>query len=293
MRVILHKAFCLCSAHNINQVQTVSSRCLSSKLGLVRDVDINRLSTNLSTVPWKICASVCLVRLPIIEPEKNELEVAFEKLSRQIEFERSVLSDWEIEKLRQMDLISSIEAGEKSLDDLDFKVAHQDMEDTYDQTLQDFNEKAIETMPNNLDLMNPQRLPNESLVLLTKQKLGNDSLWMLPVETWVPGETLRETAERALDGQSGGASHSASFISNAPSGFYKYKIPKKSRAAESWVGAKLFIYSAFMPRESMEAAAANFSLDTGEGIEYAWVSRQEMRKYVKSKYCNAIQSIML
>jgi len=232
--------------------------------------------------------------LPIIEPEKNELEIAFEKLSRQIEYERSVLSDWEIEKLRQLDLISSIEAGEKSLDDLDFKVAHQDMEDSYDQSLHDFNDKAVETMPNNLDMMNPERLPEESLVLLTKQKLGNDSLWMLPVETWTPGETLRETAERALDVQGGGANSAASFISNAPSGFYKYKIPKKSRAADSWVGAKLFIYSAFMPRESMAAAAANFSLDPGgEGIEYAWVSRQEMRKYVKSKYCNAIQSIML
>lgn len=290
----MHRTYCVCSARNVNPLKTESSRCLSTKLGLVRDVDINRLSTNLSTVPWKICASVCLVRLPIIEPEKNELEVAFEKLSRQIEYERSVLSDWEIEKLRQLDLISSIEAGEKSLDDLDFKVAHQDMEDSYDQSLLDFNDKAVETMPNNLDMMNPQRLPEESLVLLTKQKLGNDSLWMLPVETWTPGETLRETAERALDVQGGGANTSASFISNAPSGFYKYKIPKKSRAADSWVGAKLFIYSAFMPRDSMAAAAANFTLDSrGEGIEYAWVSRQEMRKYVKSKYCSAIQSIML
>lgn len=289
----MHRTYCVCSARNLHPIKTEISRRLSTKLGLVRDVDINRLSTNLSTVPWKICASVCLVRLPIIEPEKNELEVAFEKLSRQIEYERSVLSDWEIEKLRQLDLISSIEAGEKSLDDLDFKVAHQDMEDTYDQSLHDFNDKAIETMPNNLDMMNPQRLPEESLVLLTKQKLGNDSLWMLPVETWTPGETLRETAERALDVQGGGANSSASFISNAPSGFYKYKIPKKSRAADSWVGAKLFIYSAFMPRDSMAAAAASFSLDAREGIEYAWVSRQEMRKYVKSKYCNAIQSIML
>jgi len=291
MRVILHRAFCVCSARDVNKITTVSSRCLSTKLGLVRDVDIDRLSTNLSTVPWKICASVCLVRLPIIEPEKNELEVAFEKLSRQIEYERSVLSDWEIEKYRQMDLISSIEAGEKSLDDLDFKVAHQDMEDTYDQSLHDFNDRSVETMPNDKDMMNPQRLPGESLILLTKQKLGNDSLWMLPVETWAPGETLRETAEKALSLQ-GGVNDLASFISNAPSGFYKYKIPKKSRAAESWVGSKLFIYNAFLPRDSMEAAS-NFSFDAEDGIEHAWVSRQEMRRYVKTKYCNAIQSIML
>jgi len=286
----LHKSlYVLSCVQNVNQTTT---RCLSSKLGLVRDVDIDRLSTNLSTVPWKICASVCLVRLPIIEPEKNELEVAFEKLSHQIEFERSVLSDWEIEKYRQMDLISSIEAGEKSLDDLDFKVAHQDIEDGFDQVLNDFNDNSVETMPNNMDMMNPKRLPEESLVLLTKQKLGNDCLWMLPVETWAPGETLRETAEKALS-LHGGVGDSASFISNAPSGFYKYKIPKKSRAAESWVGSKLFIYNAFLPRDSMAQAAASFSFDAQDGIEYAWVSRGEMRRYVKSKYASAIQSIML
>ena len=52
----------------------------------------------------------------------------------------------------------------------------------------------LSAVPNNMDMMNPQRLPEESLVLLTKQKLGNDSLWMLPVETWAPGETLREVS---------------------------------------------------------------------------------------------------
>ena len=50
----------------------------------------------------------------------------------------------------------------------------------------------ITTAPSDTDVRNPNRRMREPLVLITKQKLGKDHVWMLPVKEWVEGETLRE-----------------------------------------------------------------------------------------------------
>lgn len=39
---------------------------------------------------------------------------------------------------------------------------------------------------------------DSNLMLLVKQKIGNQELWLLPQVEWQPGETLRNTAERAM-----------------------------------------------------------------------------------------------
>lgn len=39
---------------------------------------------------------------------------------------------------------------------------------------------------------------DSNLMLLVKQKIGNQELWLLPQVEWQPGETLRSTAERAM-----------------------------------------------------------------------------------------------
>lgn len=44
---------------------------------------------------------------------------------------------------------------------------------------------------------------DSNLVLLVKEKLGDQDVWMLPQAEWQPGETLRGTAERTLATLSG------------------------------------------------------------------------------------------
>lgn len=48
------------------------------------------------------------------------------------------------------------------------------------------------------DLTSPERCLADSLLLLAEQQVGSDKLWLLPQTQWQEGETLRQTAERAL-----------------------------------------------------------------------------------------------
>lgn len=43
-----------------------------------------------------------------------------------------------------------------------------------------------------------ERCLADSLILLAEQQVGDEKLWLLPQTEWQEGETLRQTAERAL-----------------------------------------------------------------------------------------------
>lgn len=86
----------------------------------------------------------------------------------------------------------------------------------------------------------------------------------------------------------------ALFTSNAPSGFYKYKFPKTARD-DKFVGAKLFIYNAFLPRVSQTKATYSFDPESLSDniLDYAWLARDEMRSLMKPKYSAVIDRIVL
>lgn len=48
------------------------------------------------------------------------------------------------------------------------------------------------------DVSSAERCLGDSLVLLVKQDVGSQKVWLLPQLPWEAGETLRQTAERAL-----------------------------------------------------------------------------------------------
>lgn len=48
------------------------------------------------------------------------------------------------------------------------------------------------------DLTSLERCLADPLVLVAQQQVGGDKLWLLPQTRWQEGETLRQTAERAL-----------------------------------------------------------------------------------------------
>jgi len=253
---------------------------------------------------WKLCASTALIRQPLVEPKKNGLEQTFEDFMSKVEYEKSVLSEWEIEKERQTKLIKKIEAGKAEASSLDFKFSNQELEDGFEVSLKQLKESFEEETPDDGDVRNPNRRCREPLVLITKQKLGKDHVWMLPVKEWVEGETLRETAENSLSCVSldnvADSKIAPTFISNAPSTFYKYKIPKIARHDASCVGVKLFIFSAFVPRNSYASSQVDVKVYSNENItdnenvvDYAWVAADEMRKFMKPKYVDVLQGIIM
>jgi len=258
-------------------------------------IDVEHLVES-EKLSWKLCASTCLIRLPLIEQKKNKIERSFEDFMSQLEFEKSVFSDWEMEKARQNSLIQGVESGKVDVSSLDFKFSNQEIEDGCDVSLMKFKESFGEIVSDDNDLRNPNRRSNDTLVLITKQKLGKDHVWMLPLKAWVEGETLRETAENALSNLTGN-NLSARFISNAPSTFYKYKIPKMARRSQT-VGVKLFIYSAFIPRNTYSRSTVDLNsfaniLQEDDVVDYAWVAADEMRTFMKPKYVDMLRGILL
>lgn len=102
-----------------------------------------------------------------------------------------------------------------------------------------------------------------------------------------------QSAERALSSHCGEET-AARFISNAPSGFYKFKFPKGARRNSS-VGAKLFIYNAFVPRADYSQATPTCTViaNRDKVLDYAWLAKDEMHRFLKPKYLSAVQQIML
>ena len=110
---------------------------------------------------------------------------------------------------------------------------------------------------------------------------------------------LFQCAERVLS-----AHHSDNFeakiLSNAPSAFFKYKFPKgvRLKSSEEHDGAKLFIYSAIAKsltdftatEKNMKQVKPADSLESD--IDFAWVTREEMRKYLKPKYYEVVSKIL-
>jgi large subunit ribosomal protein L46 len=82
---------------------------------------------------------------------------------------------------------------------------------------------------------------------------------------------MRETAERALN-QHCGSSLTFSVLGNAPLSFYKYKYPRSYREANQRLGAKVFLFKAYLTSAFGDAV----NVEMGEGVlDYTWATLQE------------------
>lgn len=123
---------------------------------------------------------------------------------------------------------------------------------------------------------------DRNLVLLVREKLGDEEVWMLPQAEWQPGETLRATAERTLATLSEN-NMEAKFLGNAPCGHYKFKFPQAMRT-ESSLGAKIFFFKALL-------LTGDFSQAQKKG--HVWVSKEELGDYLKPKYLAQVRRFLL
>ncbi|KAF6273291.1 mitochondrial ribosomal protein L46 [Rhinolophus ferrumequinum] len=235
--------------------------------------------------PWHLLGALCLQRPPLVSKPLTPLQEEIAALLQQIEIERSLYSDHELRALdeaqrlakRKADLYDD-EEDEKSI------LLVQDLEDMWEQKFLQFKPGArITDADKKNDRTSLHRKLDSNLVLLVKEKLGDQDVWMLPQAEWQPGETLRGTAERTLATLSEN-NMEAKFLGNAPCGHYKFKFPQAVRT-ESSLGAKIFFFKALL-------LTGDFS-QAGQKGHHVWVSKEELGDYLKPKYLAQVRRFLL
>ncbi|KAI2662926.1 39S ribosomal protein L46, mitochondrial [Labeo rohita] len=203
--------------------------------------------------PWALHGAVCLQRLPVVSQDRSPIEEEFMELMHQMELERSLLSDHELRLLEDAARMSR-----KQEEDYDS-----------DEEEEDYRDKEIK------DVSSSERCLADSLILLVKKDVGSQKLWLLPQIQWQMGETLRQTAERA--------DLKATFLGNAPCGFYKYKYPKDIQK-EGSVGAKVFFFKALLSSHKHLPLEKN---------SFAWVKKDELQDFLKPEYLKQVRRFIM
>uniref|UniRef100_A0A672KPY4 39S ribosomal protein L46, mitochondrial-like n=1 Tax=Sinocyclocheilus grahami TaxID=75366 RepID=A0A672KPY4_SINGR len=111
---------------------------------------------------------------------------------------------------------------------------------------------------------------SDSLILLAKKDVGSQKLWLLPQIQWQTGETLRQTAERALASLPG-ADKKATFLGNV--------IQK-----EGSVGAKVFFFKAVLSSHKHLPLEKN---------SFAWVKKEELQDFLKPEYLKQVRRFIM
>lgn len=226
-------------------------------------------------------------RLPVISQEKNPIEQQFIELMQQMELEQSIMSMHELRLLEEAERLSRKQADDYDSDEeADYGtediVTAQDLEDTWEQKLKRFQPAPRTTTGEEKDLSNVSRCLGDSLVLLVEQTVGSEKLWLLPQLQWQAGETLRQTAEKALANLPE-AEFKATFFGNTPCGVYKYKLPKAART-ESNVGTKVFFFKAILSDGGFSSATKG---------PFMWVKKSELQDFLKPAYLEKVSRFII
>ncbi|XP_072236215.1 large ribosomal subunit protein mL46 isoform X2 [Leuresthes tenuis] len=236
--------------------------------------------------PWTLMAAVCLQRLPVISADCSPIEQQFKEMMQQMELEKSLLSDHELRLLEDAERMSRKQADDYDSDEEESQgnqeiMLTQDLEDTWEQKLKSFQPVLRVRADVDKDLTTVERCLASSLVLLAEQQVGGEKQWLLPQAPWQEGETLRQTAERALSSLPAG--FRATFLGNAPCGVYKYKLPKAART-ESSIGTKVFFFKAILA-DSAPFKSPNASLQ--------WLKKSELQQFLKPAYMMKVDRFIL
>ncbi|XP_040113526.1 39S ribosomal protein L46, mitochondrial isoform X2 [Oryx dammah] len=157
-----------------------------------------------SASPWRLLGALCLQRPPLVSKQLTPMQEEMAALLQQIEIERSLYSDHELRALDEAEQLAKKKSDLYEEEDEKNILLVQDLEDMWEQKFLQFKPGARIT---DADVKNDRsslhRKLDRNLILLVKEKLGDQDIWMLPQAEWQPGETLRQTAERTLATLSG------------------------------------------------------------------------------------------
>ncbi|CAH1764005.1 5685_t:CDS:2 [Entrophospora sp. SA101] len=132
-------------------------------------------------------------------------------------------------------------------------------------------------MENNVKSLD--RALQRTLYLIVKKPRLEDS-WQFPQGGLDGSETLLEAATRELKEECGD-SMDIWFVGRRPIGYNKYNFKKPLRKDEiEYIGSKAHIF------------AGQVKVDNKEIIDFAWVTKQELREYVESYYYDAVKDML-
>jgi len=229
---------------------------------------------------WQCHAAMMLERPAGIVKEMNPFEKAYYNMLQQIEAENSLLSDYELEliaeKKARADAAKKGSASAlqvKTMEDIlqEWKMELAEFEK--DQ-LSKINKKTEELKKDDL-----KRCLDQPLSLVTNQKLGSQNHWLFPQASHKQGETLRQTAERAV-AESMGDNVEILTLGNAPCTFYKYKYPKALQDELKVQGAKVFFFKA-QYRSGLQ--------NEGKKCQHVWATMDELKELLPKAYLKAVQ----
>uniref|UniRef100_A0A672KJI1 39S ribosomal protein L46, mitochondrial n=1 Tax=Sinocyclocheilus grahami TaxID=75366 RepID=A0A672KJI1_SINGR len=206
-----------------------------------------------------------------VSQDGSPIEEEFMELMHLMELERSLLSDHELRLLEDAALMSRKQEEGYDSDEEDYRdneiVTAQDLEDIWEQ-----KPKQFQPAPRSQGkhYFGSDRVFSDSLILLAKKDVGSQKLWLLPQIQWQTGETLRQTAERALASLPG-ADKKATFLGNV--------IQK-----EGSVGAKVFFFKAVLSSHKHLPLEKN---------SFAWVKKEELQDFLKPEYLKQVRRFIM
>jgi len=230
---------------------------------------------------WDLYSAVALERRPLITRDLNELENKFNSFMKEVEFENSHKSDFEVR----------LESDKKREEDLKKGQLNIDLDNVPQQTAQDFYDSATaelkafkvspRTTPEENDLHSLNRHLDRHLLLIISEQIGNSPVWVLPQGKRLEGETMRQCAERVIK-EKCGEGVDVGFYGNAPCGFYKYKYPKAVQ--KDTVGAKVFFFKAKYLKGDLKKK--------DQVQDYQWATRQELSKF-PPEYAKSVNMFLI
>ncbi|XP_076653659.1 mitochondrial ribosomal protein L46 [Halictus rubicundus] len=228
---------------------------------------------------WDLFSAVCLERHAIITKPMEDIERRYQQMLDQIEFENSLLSDFEIQMKKEISQKGKIVSTNENVDK------------TQTQTLQDFTDSSkaelnkfqfaprVNAEEDNLVISLNRKL-DKTLVLLVNEQIGNANVWIPPQNIRKSTETMIETAQRTVQ-ECCGDNIKVKFYGNAPIGFYKYKYPKGVKI-EGRDGAKIFYF-----------LAKYISGDVSSKLQHCWLDREELKKAVHPDLHKSLSQFLL
>jgi large subunit ribosomal protein L46 len=214
---------------------------------------------------WDLASAVCLERKPRLTKNLKDIELKYFETLAKAEYELSYKSDHEIRKIKDKMYAEEMKKKDSFIEETPLQTA-QEFEDACKKELEQFQfaNRMTEADEKN-DTTSTERNLTKSLLLVTKQRLGKQSYWLLPQGLRQEGETMRQAAERVLRDNCG-SNLQSKFMGNAPCGFYKYRYPKSANIEQS-VGMKVFFFKA-------QLIEGNVSRDVCK--DFKWLTQKEL-----------------
>ncbi|KAG0210195.1 54S ribosomal protein L17 mitochondrial [Mortierella sp. GBA30] len=148
----------------------------------------------------------------------------------------------------------------------------------------EFNDRFTDADRKN-DVRSLERALTRTLYLIVK-KPRDQHAWQFPQGGVRVCENLQEAAGRELQEECGG-NMDLWFVGRVPVGHYNYSIPKveKTEPSSAVNGTKVFFMKAHI-------FAGQVQVDNKEIVDFAWVTKQEMKDYVAPEYFEAVKDML-